>query len=852
MPSEAQARLTINRLLDEAGWRLVPDAAGRPANVICEHRVRKRRFASTDDLGPDFQKAPGGFVDYVLRNDDGKAVALVEAKRESIDPLNAKEQARAYAETLGVTHVFLSNGLVHHYWNLNQGNPTRVSRFLSLDQLGRAAAWRPDLQGLAAAPVDETYIAVSQDDAWLGYSARERSTVAVNKKIRLLRDYQMEAVRALQRAAAAGKNRFLFEMATGTGKTLLSAAIAKLYLRTGNATRILFLVDRLELETQAWRNFNAYLGNDGISTVIYKERRDNWHDAQVVITTIQSLAARNRFLTEFAPTDFQLIISDEAHRTINGSNRAIFEYFIGAKLGLTATPKDYIKGVNQQTLREDDPRALERRLLLDTYTTFGCGDGTPTFRFSLVAAVRHVPPYLVNPTTYDARTEITTQMLADGGYTVTVPADEDGEETELRFTKSDYERKFVSDETNSSFVRCFLDNVRRDPLTGETGKTIFFAVSRKHATKLVELLNDEAARRWPAAYGAGSAFAVQVTSDIPGAQGMTVAFAHNNLNGKSRWRTEEFPDYDTSRTRVCVTVGMMTTGYDCEDLLNVVLARPLFSPTDFVQIKGRGTRLWEFKHSGASGVCTARKEGFGLFDFFANCEFFEKDFDYDQELELPREIGETTGTGDGGTAATADYANTSPDPVKTVAESAIGLDGMKIDREMFRQRFVHQAAEAVKEHAELREAVAAEDWQTVEALVRQLLFNKPAEFWNVGKLTDLYRTDRKPSLREILLHVFGISEAIPTRACLAEEAYMHFLNTHPVNPTRARELRTLFFAFLLDPLCRELLVEGRFAELRARDAGLSRALAALPPEDRAAMVRHIQAEIPLSDYDQAA
>ena len=95
-------------------------------------------------------------------------------------------------------------------------------------------------------------------------------------------------------------------------------------------------------------------------------------------------------------TDFQLIISDEAHRTISGNNRAIFEYFVGAKLGLTATPKDYLKGVNTAD-PQHDPREYERRLLLDTYRTFGCDDGQPTFRYSLTQAVQHDPPYLVNP-----------------------------------------------------------------------------------------------------------------------------------------------------------------------------------------------------------------------------------------------------------------------------------------------------------------------------------------------------------------------------------------------------------------------------------------------------------------------
>lgn len=853
MSTEAQARITINRLLEEAGWRFVEDVEGRAANVRCEHRVARRKLADIADLGRDFDHAPNGFVDYVLLGPDGRAVALVEAKRESIDPLTAKEQARAYAESLGVVHIFLSNGLVHYYWNLRQGNPVRVSRFLPGAELGAAAVWQPDPAKLAAVRVDEHYIAVSQDAAWLSYAPAERAAAQVNKKIRLLRDYQVAAAQALQQAAAAGKDRFLFEMATGTGKTLLSAAVAKLYLRSGNATRILFLVDRLELERQAERNFRHYLANDGIQTVIYKQKRQDWKQAQVVVTTIQSLAARNRFLREFAPTDFQLIISDEAHRTISGNNRAIFEYFIGAKLGLTATPRDYLKGVTDQE-RKDDPREYERRLLLDTYRTFGCGDGTPTFRYSLLDAVRHRPPYLVNPVTLDARTKITTDMLSKAGLVVTVPADDEGEETELVFKKGDYERKFFSDETNSSFVQCFFQQALCDPLTGEVGKTIFFAVSRKHATYLTALLNDEAARRWPEAYGAGSSFAVQVTSDIPGAQQMTIDFAYNNLNGKSRWRAAEFRDYDTSRTRVCVTVGMMTTGYDCEDVLNVVLARPVMSPTDFIQIKGRGTRLFTFKHQDGAMERVAPKDRYALFDFFANCEFFEKDFNYDRKVALPPPAAEPpAGGGLGGGAARAkEYTNTSPDPLRTVLRQHIGDSGMRIDREMYRERFAHQAQAAAAADAELKQAFANEDWPTVEDRIRRLLFEKPEDGWTLAKLQEMYRTDRTPSLREILAHVLGLTPAIATRAQLADEAFERFLTTQDANAVRSRDLRTVFLSFLLDPASRTLLAEGRFAELRATDAGLYEAIKILKPQDRTALFGYLSAHVSLGDFDTAA
>jgi len=701
--------------------------------------------------------------------------------------------------------------------------------------------------------VDENYIAVSQDAAWLSYSPADREAALVNKKIRPLRDYQVEAIRALQKAASPSQHRFLFEMATGTGKTLLSAAIAKLYLRTENATRILFLVDRLELENQAWRNFNAYLANDGISTVIYKQKRRDWMQAQVVVTTIQSLATRNRFLHEFAPTDFQLIVSDEAHRTISGNNPAIFEYFVGAKLGLTATPRDYLKGL-QDGDRQSDPREYERRLLLDTYRTFGSEDGRPTFRYTLVSAVQHVPPYLCNPVTLDARTDITTKMLSDEGYTVTVPANEDGHEQEVEFGKRDYERKFFSDETNLSFVRCFFDNAKCDPLTGEVGKAIMFAVSRKHATKLVTLLNEEVTRRWPEEYAAGSTFAVQVTSEITGAQQMTIDFANNNLNGKSKWRADHFRDYDTSRTRVCVTVGMMTTGYDCEDVLNVVLARPIFSPTDFIQIKGRGTRLFTFKHGEGASQRSAPKDGFALFDFFANCEYFEEDFDYDQKLSLPKGPPEEGGEGDdgGGGGRIEDFTNTSPDPISSVIRDEIGLFGMRIDREMYRERFAQQASEAVATDAVLREAFDAEDWPAVEERVRRLLFEKPEEYWNLPKLQEVYKTDRLSSLREILARVFGLVANIPTRGQLADEAFERFIATQETNATHSRELRVVFEAFLLDEPSRMLLEEGRFAELRARDASLFSSLSQLTAQERAVLINYLQSQVPLKEFDLAA
>jgi hypothetical protein len=177
---------------------------------------------------------------------------------------------------------------------------------------------------------------------------------------------------------------------------------------------------------------------------------------------------------------------------------------------------------------------------------------------------------------------------------------------------------------------------------------------------------------------------------------------------------------------------------------------------------------------------------------------------------------------------------------------------MRVDREMYRERFSQQAADAVSSDVVLREAVDAEDWPAVEERVRRLLFEKPEEFWNLPKLQELYKTDRTPSFREILAHVFGVVPAIPTRVQLADEAFERFITTQEANAIHSRELRMVFVAFLLDIESRRHLEEGRFAELRARDAGLYNALSRLMADERATLIRYLQVEVPLKDFEKAA
>ena len=326
-------------------------------------------------------------------------------------------------------------------------------------------------------------------------------------------------------------------MATGTGKTLTAAAVIKLFLRSGNANRVLFLVDRLELEEQARKAFVGLLAAD-FQTVVYKEKRDDWRRAEIVVSTVQSLLFNNKYQRLFSPTDFDLVISDEAHRSIGGNARAVFDYFVGYKLGLTATPRDYLRSFDPAKHTMRDPREAERRLLMDTYRTFGCESGQPTFRYSLLDGVRD--GFLINPTVVDARTEVTTQLLSEEGFVVSF-TDGSGEDQQEAYKQREFEKRFFAEATNQLFCKTFLEHALRDPISKEIGKSIIFAVSQNHAAKLTQILNQMADRMFPGKYQ--SDFAVQVTSQIPDAQQFTINFANNNLLGSGNF----LPDYKTSK-----------------------------------------------------------------------------------------------------------------------------------------------------------------------------------------------------------------------------------------------------------------------------------------------------------------
>ena len=840
---EAAARIKINKLLETAGWRFFADAAG-PANIRLEPSVTITE-SDLNALGENFEKASKGFIDFLLLNEKSFPFIVLEAKAEDKSPLVGKEQARKYAKSQNCRFVILSNGNLHYFWDLERGNPYVITSFPTPDSVTGYQKVTPNPQRLIEEQVGEDYIVRTQrpnyqsEAAW--QNEAERPGYIQTNKLRFLRPYQLKAIQSLQAAVGEGKDRFLFEMATGTGKTLTAAAVIKLFLRSGNVRRVLFLVDRLELEDQAKKAFAAVLSAD-FQTVIYKENRDDWRRAEIVVTTVQSLLFNNKYQKLFSPTDFDLVISDEAHRSIGGNARAVFDYFIGYKLGLTATPRDYLRRFDGSKPGTRDPREAERRLLLDTYRTFGCENSQPTFRYSLLDGVKE--GFLINPTVVDARTEVTTTLLSEEGFVVSF-TDDGGEDQQQAFKQREFERRFFSDATNQLLCKIFLEHALRDPVSGEIGKSIIFAVSQNHAAKLAQILNQMADRMFPAKYQ--SDFAVQVTSQIPDAQQFTINFSNNNLLGSGNF----IPAYKTSKARICVTVGMMTTGYDCTDILNLGLFRPIFSPTDFIQIKGRGTRKHDFREvlfddTLKEGVQQPIKTAFKLFDFFANCEYFEEDFNYDQVLKLPPpkgKGGEDPG-GEGPVVVGGTYEHLGADILSMVKEETIGYGGMKIDR-MFYEKF----EDTVRENDFIAASVEAGQWDRVIDYVNKELFDKPAEFYNLDKLRKAAAVDRRLGLREILEKIFGLIPRFKSKDDLLEEEFSKFVADYkPEEATAIPAIKTYFKAYVTSGRVRDIIESKQFTELATNPAFSTRDFSAVPAKYRTLIPDYIKDYVPLNQF----
>ena len=303
-----------------------------------------------------------------------------------------------------------------------------------------------------------------------------------------------------------------------------------------------------------------------------------------------------------------------------------------------------------------------------------------------------------------------------------------------------------------------------------------------------------------------------MTSQVPDAQQFTINFTNNNLMGSGNF----LASYLTSKARVCVTVGMMTTGYDCTDILNLGLFRPIFSPTDFVQIKGRGTRTHNFLEQlqdsdFAESVVQPKKVAFKLFDFFGNCDYFETEFNYDQVIELPTPITSKVGEEGGGNAPVAiyGYEHLGGDILKEIREVRIGDEGMKVDRMLF-DRF----AGAMRENDAVKSAVEAGQWDRVLDYVNREVFNKPEDYYTLEKLRKAAAVDRRVTLREIIEKVFDLIPEFKSKDELLEEEFSKFVTDHtPQRSASIPAIRHFFKAYITNGITRDAVDKRRFVYL---------------------------------------
>ena len=528
MPTtEAFSRVEIDKLLKDVGWNLTDG--------------RSVRY--------EYHLSDGTRADYVLCDRHGRPLAVIEAKRSTINHADAAAQGRAYAEQLDVPFVFLSNGKEIRFWDFRlEAHPRPVKTFFKQDDLERRIATRQ----LRVDPL----------------------TIPIDKRI-VERDYQTECIDVLCREINQGRRKLLVEMATGTGKTRTAAALIKRLFQANAVTRVLFLVDRIPLALQTEDAFSEHL-RDYPCYVLRAGRRFQ-DEKRITITTLQSMI---NIYHEYSSGYFDLIISDECHRSIYGKWKGVLLHFEGIQIGLTATPC-----VAKLDTGDEEDRSFVR----DTLRFFEVD--RPTYTYDLRQAIRDA--YLVPYQIYKAKT---VKTAAEGGFEVKRPEIQwEGldpntrAELERAFGNGDtiivdpsaLERKFTIPERNRAIVREFkevmengyLDNRgrQRKPLIG---KTIVFAVTKRHAETLARLLDDAFADEKPSPEVRYADYVVSGLGPDDTVDGMSKI---------RRFKKEKFP-------QVLVSVNMLDTGFDCPEVVNLVFARHTNSVILYRQMRGRGTR----------------------------------------------------------------------------------------------------------------------------------------------------------------------------------------------------------------------------------------------------------------------
>ncbi|WP_417613333.1 DEAD/DEAH box helicase family protein [Owenweeksia hongkongensis] len=550
--NEAKTRKEIiDHRLKQAGWNVGDRTqVAEEFDIIVDSNLVQE--AATPYAGHQYS-------DYVLLGIDGKPLAVVEAKKSSVDANVGKEQAKQYCfniqKQLGgeLPFCFYTNGHDIYFWDLDNYPPKKVYGFPTRDDLERYAYIRKGRKSL--------------------------SGEFINTKI-AGRDYQIGAIRAVMEAVEKRKRRFLLVMATGTGKTRTCIALVDALMRTSWAERVLFLVDRIALRDQTLDAFKEHLPNE--PRWPKQGEKEIEKDRRIYVSTYPTIlnVIRNEDKS-LSPHFFDLIVVDESHRSIYNTYQEVLDYFNTITLGLTATPTDVIDH--------------------NTFQLFETEDGVPTYAYSYDEAVNHIPPYLSDFQVM----KIKTKFQIEGINKRTIALEDqktlilEGKEIEeINYEGTELEKKVINKGTNALIVREFMEECIKDANGVLPGKTIFFCATKAHARRMEEIFDS----LYPEYKGELAKVIVSEDPRVYGKGGLLDQFTNNDM------------------PRIALSVDMLDTGIDIRELVNLVFAKPVYSYTKFWQMIGRGTRLLEPEK--IKPWCT-EKDSFLILDCWDNFEYFK-------------------------------------------------------------------------------------------------------------------------------------------------------------------------------------------------------------------------------------
>ena len=535
-------RLLIDLALHRAGWPL--------------DRKRDREYEVTGMPN----KAGVGYADYVLWGDDGRPLAVVEAKRTTVDPETGRQQAKLYADCLEAKHgqrpvIFYTNGYKTRLWDDLSYPPRTVAGFYKKDELASLIVRRSQRQRLDVARVRDRIVD---------------------------RYYQKRAIGSIAEQFARARRKALLVMATGSGKTRTAIALVDLLQRAGWVKRTLFLADRVSLVNQAVSAFKAHLPESSPVNLVTEKDKVGRVYASTYPTMTGLIDEAEGDQARFGVGHFDLVIIDEAHRSVYQKYRAIFRYFDSLLVGLTATPREQVDR--------------------NTYALFDLEPGVPTDAYELETAVTDgflVPPRVQQVDLKFPREGIDYDSLSDEEreHWESLDWGDDADPGALpdRVSASAINSWLFNEDTVDKALRHLMEHGHKVDGGDRLAKTILFARNHEHAKFVEKRFN----RHYPQHAGH---FARVIDHYAKYAQSLI----------------DDFSQKDKA-PHLAISVDMLDTGIDVPEAANLVFFKPVYSKIKFWQMIGRGTRLCP----GLFGPGDDKRD-FRVFDFCFNFDFFDE------------------------------------------------------------------------------------------------------------------------------------------------------------------------------------------------------------------------------------